>query len=76
MTGGISCPPVEAAASTAPAKFLCYPSFLIMGMVKLPVPTTLATELTPRRFEPTLPVERRLKCHAGFKEEMSNFYLK
>ena len=37
--------PRAAAASTAPAKAGSYPNFFIIGMVKLPVPATLATEL-------------------------------
>ena len=43
--GGISCPPVEAVASTAPAKCGLYPVFFIKGIVKEPVVTTFATEL-------------------------------
>ena len=45
IIGGIICPPVDAAASTAPAKFFSYPNFFIMGMVNAPLPTTFATEL-------------------------------
>ena len=45
MTGGMSCPPVEAAASTPPANSLRYPSFFIIGIVKEPDVTTFATEL-------------------------------
>lgn len=45
MMGGIIWPPVEAAASTAAAKSLSYPVFFMIGMVTLPEPTVLATEL-------------------------------
>ena len=45
IMGGISCPPVEAEASTAPANSGRYPNRFIIGMVKLPEPTVLATEL-------------------------------
>ncbi len=45
MTGGMICPPVEAAASTAPAKEPGNPRFLIRGMVTAPVPTTFDTTL-------------------------------
>ena len=45
MTGGMTCPPVEEAATTAPAKLGVYPAFFIRGMVKAPVVTALATEL-------------------------------
>ena len=38
-------PPVEAAASTPPAKYGLYPTFFINGMVKEPVATVLATAL-------------------------------
>ena len=37
MTGGMIWPPVEATASTAPAKAGLYPTFFISGMVKMPV---------------------------------------
>ena len=48
MMGGMSCPPVEAAASTAPANSGRYPSRFIMGMVRLPESTMLETELPTR----------------------------
>ena len=44
MIGGIICPPVEAAASTAPANSPGYPVFFIIGMVTEPVVTVLPTE--------------------------------
>ena len=44
MTGGISGPPVEAAASTPAAKRGVKPARFISGMVITPVVTTLATE--------------------------------
>ncbi len=43
--GGIICPPVEAAASTAPANCGAYPTLRIRGIVKAPVVTVLAMEL-------------------------------
>jgi hypothetical protein len=43
MIGGVNIPPVEATASTAPAKWLLKPIFFMRGMVKLPVVTTFAT---------------------------------
>ena len=45
ITGGISCPPVLAAASIAAAKWARNPERFIMGIVRLPVVTTLATAL-------------------------------
>src|SRR4030042_6065031 len=45
ITGGIICPPVDAAASTAAANSGLYPSFFIIGIVKLPEPTVFDTEL-------------------------------
>ncbi len=45
MTGGMICPPLEAQASTAPAKWGRYPTLFMRGMVKEPVVTTLATAL-------------------------------
>ena len=42
--GGMIWPPVEAAASTAPANSGLYPVFFIMGMVTEPVVTVLPTE--------------------------------
>ncbi len=52
MTGGMIWPPVDAAASTAPAKYGLYPTFFIRGMVKAPVVAVFAMELpfiVPRR---------------------------
>ena len=48
MTGGMSWPPVLAAASMAPAKNGLKPERRIRGMVKVPVVTTLATALPDR----------------------------
>ena len=48
MTGGMSCPPVLAAASMAPAKKGLKPDRRMRGMVKVPVVTTLATALPER----------------------------
>ena len=51
ITGGINCPPEEAAASTPPAKELLNPRALIIGIVNTPVPTTLAVtapEIVPK----------------------------
>jgi len=45
MIGGIICPPVEATASTAPAKTGEYPRLFMRGIVNVPVPTTFATAL-------------------------------
>jgi len=45
IMGGMICPPHEAQASVAPAKYGLYPIDFISGMVKVPVPTTFATEL-------------------------------
>ena len=54
ITGGSSCPPVEAAASTAPAKAGRKPVRFIIGMVTMPVPTTFETafpEIEPNSAE-------------------------
>jgi hypothetical protein len=48
MMGGMSCPPVLAAASMAAAKWGLNPARRIRGMVKVPVVTTLATALPER----------------------------
>ena len=51
------CPPVEAAASTPPAKRGEKPARLMTGMVKTPVETTLATaapESMPKSALPTM----------------------
>src|SRR5690554_748753 len=45
MIGGIICPPAEATASTAAAKNGGTLYLIIKGIVKLPVPATLATPL-------------------------------
>ena len=44
MIGGVSCPFVEDATSTAPAFSAGNPTFFITGMVKVPVVTTLAMD--------------------------------
>jgi len=44
MMGGMSWPPVDAQASTAPAYSGGYPTRFMRGMVKAPVVATLATE--------------------------------
>ena len=54
MIGGIICPPVEAAASTAPANSPLYPVSFIIGMVTEPVVTVLPTlepETIPHRAD-------------------------
>ena len=54
MIGGMICPPVEAAASTAPANSPLYPVFFISGIVTEPVVTVFPTELPdtiPQRAE-------------------------
>ena len=43
ITGGMIWPPLDAAASTPPAKRALKPIFLMIGIVKTPVDTTLAT---------------------------------
>ena len=45
MTGGMNCPPVEAAASTAPATWGWNPTRFMSGMVMEPVTMTW-----PRRY--------------------------
>jgi hypothetical protein len=45
IMGGISCPPVEEAASTAPANLVEYPTFFMSGIAKAPVVTVFAMEL-------------------------------
>ena len=45
ITGGVICPPQDATASTAAAKFGVYPAFFIMGIVMLPTVATLADVL-------------------------------
>ena len=44
MMGGMICPPVDAAASTAAANSGRYPIFFIIGIVIEPDPTVLATD--------------------------------
>ena len=44
MTGGIICPPVDATASTAPAKCGSYPTLFMRGIVNMPVVQTFATD--------------------------------
>lgn len=48
MIGGMSCPPVLAAASMAPAKCGLKPARRMSGIVNVPVVTTLATALPDR----------------------------
>jgi hypothetical protein len=43
MIGGMICPPEDAVASIPAAKVGENPRFLIIGIVKVPVPTILAT---------------------------------
>ncbi len=55
MMGGMICPPVEAAASTAAANFGRKPARCIIGMVMTPVAATFATvepEMVPISAEP------------------------
>ena len=57
MIGGMNWPPVEAEASTAPANSFLYPIFFIIGIVKAPVVTVLATdepEMQPSKPEETM----------------------
>ena len=54
MIGGMICPPVEEAASTAPANSGLYPVSFIIGIVTEPVVTVLPTEepeTIPQRAE-------------------------
>src|SRR5690606_11956120 len=54
MTGGISCPPVDATASIAAAECGLYPALRMRGMVITPVDRTLETalpEIVPKRLE-------------------------
>ena len=56
ITGGMICPPVEATASTAPAKAGLKPMRFISGIEKVPVVITLATaepDTEPNRPEVT-----------------------
>src|SRR5512146_611479 len=57
ITGGVICPPHDATASTAAAKFGLYPAFFIMGIVMLPTVATLAEVLPvmePKKELPTI----------------------
>src|SRR3546814_14334774 len=56
MIGGISTPPVEAQASTPPAKAGLKPTFFIAGMVMQPVVSTFETTLS--LIEPNRPDEK------------------
>ncbi len=60
MMGGMIWPPVEDAASTAPANSGLYPVFFIMGMVTDPVVTVLPTD------EPLTMPHRALEMTATF----------
>ncbi len=56
MMGGVTCPPHEALASTAPAKRGLKPTFFISGIVITPVVTVLAIaepEIMPKRPDET-----------------------
>ena len=56
MIGGMICPPVDATASTAPAKGGLKPVRFIRGMEIWPVTITLATalpEIAPNRLDDT-----------------------
>ena len=56
ITGGVTCPPHDAEASTAPAKRGEKPYFFIIGIVSEPVVTALATaepEIMPNRPDDT-----------------------
>ena len=56
MTGGVICPPVDDAASTAAAKWRLKPILIMVGMVSAPVVTVLAMddpEIEPRSAEDT-----------------------
>ena len=44
ITGGVNCPFVEEATSTAPAFSALKPTFFIRGIVKVPVVTTFAID--------------------------------
>ena len=56
MTGGTSAPPAAAAAVIPPAIWGLKPAFRIMGIVKLPVVTALATALP--ESEPIRPLPK------------------
>src|SRR5436309_2883734 len=55
ITGGISCPPFEAQASTAAASLADMPERFISGIVTTPTATVFAAampEIMPKRLEP------------------------
>ena len=57
MIGGMIWPPLDAVASIPPAKAGLKPRCLISGIVKVPVPTMLATvlpDIVPNRLEATM----------------------
>lgn len=57
MTGGMICPPEDAAASTPPAKVREKPRFSIIGMVRTPVDSTLVTgppDMVPNSADDTM----------------------
>ena len=56
MTGGTSAPPVAAAAVMPPATCGVNPAFRIIGIVKLPVVTALATALPESEPIKPLPI--------------------
>ena len=60
ITGGVTCPPVEATASTAPANSGRKPTRFIKGIVSAPVEATLAT-LEPDTM-PIRPLEMMATC--------------
>lgn len=56
MIGGVTCPPHDADASTAPAKRELKPEFFINGMVNAPVVTVSAMgepEIMPKKPDDT-----------------------
>ena len=59
MIGGMSCPPVDAAASIAPAVSFWYPPSFIIGIVIAPVEATFETALPdtePKNAEPRIAI--------------------
>ena len=78
MTGGIICPPEEAAASTPPAKARPKPLFIIIGIVRTPVERTLTTgppDIVPNIAELTMaawagpPLSLRVNRNASLIKE-------
>src|SRR6056297_1641811 len=76
ITGGMICPPDDAAASTAPANVGRKPARLMIGIVNTPVETTLAIgepESVPNAPEATIaacagpPVIREVAVKAIFR---------